>query len=204
MKPGATSYKDTAFGIIPHNRLVKLEIEGTKKGLEWLHKKIKAGGFVVTPELIKTLHKKSFGWIFPKWAGKFRTIQVTYSGKEAPKYYQLPELMVNLCRDLNEMLTHLPKPGTSFYLDEVIKFLAWWQHRFVLIHPFNDYNGRTARMLTNLILLELNLPSLEIKAETGKDRKTYIKALQWADKGEYVLLEKLVAEALAEALGKYQ
>lgn len=30
---GATSYKETAFGIIPHPKLLRLELEGTKKGL---------------------------------------------------------------------------------------------------------------------------------------------------------------------------
>lgn len=33
---GATSYKDTAFGIIPRKKLLQFEIEGTKKGLEYI------------------------------------------------------------------------------------------------------------------------------------------------------------------------
>jgi Fic family protein len=51
----------------------------------------------------------------------------------------------------------------------------------VWIHPFKDYNGRVARLLTNLIALNFGLPALEIKAETGADRQKYIEAMQAAD-----------------------
>jgi len=42
---GSTSYKETAFGIIPRSNLLKLELEGTKKGLEYLHDLIKQMDF---------------------------------------------------------------------------------------------------------------------------------------------------------------
>lgn len=38
MPKGATSYKDTKFGVISRNKLVKLEIEGVKKSLEFIYK----------------------------------------------------------------------------------------------------------------------------------------------------------------------
>ena len=34
---GATSYKETTFGIIPRSKLLKLEIEGTKRGLDYIY-----------------------------------------------------------------------------------------------------------------------------------------------------------------------
>lgn len=156
---GATSFKETAFGIIPRSKLVHSEIEGTKKGLEYIFDLIQREKvYKITPDLICDLHNVSFGWIFPKWAGKFRKIQVTYSAKEAPPYYQIPELIINLC------------------------------------------NGRTARMLTTLILLRLNLPPIELKAETGEDRKRYLKAMQKGDEGYLISLEKLINNALSESL----
>lgn len=52
---------------------------------------------------------------------------------------------------------NLSKPeAEETFLAEVISLLAWFQHRFVWIHPFNDYNGRVARLLTNLLLLNLD------------------------------------------------
>lgn len=198
---GATSYKETAFGIIDRSKLLKLEIEGTKKGLEYISNAVKQEKSVsITPELICKLHNISFGWIFPNWAGKYRKIQVTFSNKEAPKYFQVPELIINLCKDLEERLEHLPNPEDEQFILEVVKLLAWFQHRFVFIHPFQDYNGRTARMLTIFILLKLNLPPLEIKVEKKEDRRQYLSAMQKADKEDFTLLEKLISKSLSESL----
>lgn len=200
---GATSFKETAFGIIPRLKLIKLELEGTKKGLEYIQSIVeKQKDSKITFDLICKLHKVSFGWIFPNWAGKYRKIQVTFSGKEAPPYYQLHELIINLCNDLEERLKHLPKPDYQDFIIQVIELLAWFQHRFVFIHPFQDYNGRTSRMLTTLILLQLNLPPIELKADTGNDRSRYLKAMQKGDEGDLTYLEKLINNALFESLEK--
>lgn len=198
---GATSYKETAFGIIPRSKLLKFELEGTKKGLEYLYDLVKKDKNIrITPELICGLHKVSFGWIFPQWAGKYRKIQVTFSEKEAPPYYQIPELVSNLCNDLGERSRQLSLKDSEIFIVEVVSLLSWFQHRFVFIHPFQDYNGRTARMLTILILLKLDLPPIEIKAEKGTDRKRYLSAMQKADEGNYSLLEQLISQALTERL----
>jgi len=46
----------------------------------------------------------------------------------------------------------------------------------------------------------LGLPLLEIKVENKKDRERYIKAMQFADKQDYSLLEEIISSALEEAL----
>ncbi|MBU3926432.1 MAG: Fic family protein [Bacteroidetes bacterium] len=201
---GVTSYKETAFGIIPRSKLLKLEIEGTKKGLDFIYELVSQNKNTrITPELICRLHKVSFGWIFPKWAGRYRRIQVTISGKEAPSYFKIPEMVINLCNDLEERLKHLPKPESKNYIIEVVKLLAWFQHRFVYIHPFQDYNGRIARMLTIILLLTLKLPPFEIKVVKEIDRKHYIIAMQKADKGDLTPLEEIITQTLSESLNKF-
>lgn len=198
---GATSYKDTKLGILPRQKVVKLEIEGIKKGLEYIFsRKSTDKNIEIDSVLICRLHEISFGWIFPDWAGKYRKIQVTFSGKEAPEYYKIPELIINLCNDLKERLKHIPDPSKESYIEDIVKLISWFQHRFVYIHPFNDYNGRTARMLTIIILLNLNLPPIEIEATSSKSRKVYISAMQEADEGDYSKLESLVAKALIDSL----
>lgn len=200
---GATSYKETAFGIIPHSRLVQLELEGVKKGLEYIYDLTRVNrSSKLTPNLICKLHTVSFSWIFPEWAGKYRKIQVTFSGKEASPYFQVPELVINLCSDLEERLKYLPNNDKEDFIVRVVELLAWFQHRFVFIHPFQDYNGRTARMLTTLILLSLGLPPIELQAETGEDRKRYLSAMQKADEDNSTLLETLLNKALYESLEK--
>lgn len=198
---GATSYKETAFGIIERSKLLKFEIEGTKKGLEYIGEVVRKDKDVsITPELVCKLHNVSFGWIFPNWAGKYRKIQVTFSSKEAPRYFQVPVLVANLCEDLAGQLKHLPSQESEEFILGVIKLLAWFQHGFVFIHPFQDYNGRTARMLTILTLLKLNLPPIELQAGKKTDRKHYIDAMQKADEGDYSLLEQLIGQAVSEML----
>jgi len=190
---GATSYKQTAFGIIPRSKLLTLELEGTKKGLEFLSDSYDQK---LTPELILKLHELSFGWIFPDWAGKYRTIRVEYSGKEAPSPHLLPQLVTSLCADLDERLKHIKIDS----IESIIELLAWFQHQFVYIHPFQDYNGRVTRMLTTFILLEIGLPPIEIKADTKQDRDNYLQAMYSADEGDLTKLESLIKQALDESL----
>lgn len=192
---GATSFKQTAFGIIPRLRLLQLEIEGTKSGLEFIatnyHQK-------VTPQLIVHIHDIAFAWIFPDWAGKYRTIRVEYSGKEAPLPHLVPALITSLCANIAERLKYLDKDN----VEEIIELLAWFQHQFVWIHPFQDYNGRLARMLTTLVLLQLHLPPIEIKSNTRQDREKYLQAMYSADQGDFKKLEVLIKRALNESLSK--
>ncbi len=198
---GATSYKDTAFGIIPQTKLLQLEIEGTKKGLEYIYDVVRKNKECeVTSEFICKLHEVAFGWIFPQWAGNYRKIQVTFSDKEAPPYFEAPVLITNLCKDLETRLKHLPTKEDESFIIEVIKLLAWFQHRFVFIHPFQDYNGRSARMLTILILLKLDLPPIELQVEKEEDRRQYLIGMQKADEGDYSILEQSMGQALSETL----
>ena len=199
---GATSFKETKFGIISHSKLAGLEAEGVRRGLKFI-KILSKKDFLISSDLILEIHKKSFAWIFPKWAGKFRKIEVEISDHQPPSFYEMPVLMKQFCDDLNERLKHIPpKKEVDNYLKKVVSLTAWAQHRFVWIHPFNDYNGRIARILTNLIFLKLGLPLLEIRIDSKKDRERYIKAMQFADKNDYFLLEEIISLALQEALEK--
>lgn len=199
---GATSYKETAFGILPRLKIIPLEAKGTKTALDYIIK-LSVNKTKITPELIKDIHQEGFSFIFPDWAGQFRMIDVIVGEYEPPHYSQIAVLVKNLCADLEERLKHTPLlKNEEQFLAEVIALLAWFQHRFVWIHPFKDYNGRVARLLTNLLVLNFGLPVLEIKAETEVDRQRYIKAMIAADNHDYSKLERLIASALQESLEK--
>lgn len=196
----ATSYKETAFGIVSRSQLAPLEAQGVKKALEYIIK-LSESKPEITPELIKDIHREGFEFIFPDWAGRFRLIEVTVGSYNPPPYHELPTLVKSLCDDLAERLKRLPPASDQeLYLAQVISLLAWFQHKLVWIHPFRDYNGRIARLLTNLLLLNLELPIIEIKADTKEDRDSYINAMKEADKGDLTKLEDLLAQALKENL----
>lgn len=200
----ATSYKQTAFGILSRSKVVQLEAEGVKKAQEYVIK-LSEDKAAITPQLILDIHKVGFAFIFPDWAGKFRTIDVTVGDYKPPHYSQIATLIKNLCEDIKERLKHLPSSDSEeIFLTEIISLLSWFQHRFVLIHPFNDYNGRVTRLLTNLLLLNLGLPIITITADTGDERDKYIEAMKKADQYDLSKLEDLIAGALKESLEKTQ
>lgn len=201
-KQGETSYKETAFGIIPRSKLIPLEMEGIKRAWDFVLQQRQRSKLPIASTFIKKLHQVGFGWIFPKMAGKFRAIEVIVSSHTPPKSHLLPELMENLCKDIQTRIKYLPKIDEPKFLEELTKLLAWAHHRFLWIHPFGDYNGRIARLLNNLILLNLNLPPFELKVETKLGRKRYIKALQEADVGNYIQLNIIIKKALQESAQK--
>lgn len=199
-RKGETSYKETAFGIIPRSKLILLEIEGIKKAWNFVLRKNEKGKLPLTSEFIKQIHKVGFGWIFPKMGGKYRTIEVKVSKHIPPKFYLVPQLMVGFTKDLQIRIKHLPKIEDVKFLDELVSLIAWAHHKFSWIHPFQDYNGRIGRLLNNVILLNLDLPPIELKVETTSGRNKYVKALQLADNHDYLKLEKIIRSAIEESI----
>ena len=70
-------------------------------------------------------------------------------------------------------------------------FLAESHRSFLAIHPFDDGNGRTARLLVNFALLRRRLPPIVIKTD---HRDRYIAGLQSADLGQILPLATFMME----------
>lgn len=103
---------------------------------------------------------------------------------------ETPQLMEEWTRDFRRDLERNAYP--------LPLFLAESHWRFLCIHPFDDGNGRTARLLANYALLRNNLPSIVIKSE---DRDRYIGGLQNADVGRMLPLAEFMLENVLWSLG---
>ncbi|MDB6080033.1 MAG: ibpA, partial [Akkermansiaceae bacterium] len=79
----------------------------------------------------------------------------------------------------------------------LIQLAAKLHHDFVLIHPFDDGNGRVARMLVNYLLLRDGYPPLVVPTERKSD---YLTALRLADAGDLTPLADFLAEEVERSL----
>ena len=105
---------------------------------------------------------------------------------------ETPAKMADLVRWYRE-----ERNGGTFH---PLTLAAAFHHRFVSIHPFDDGNGRMARILMNLILMQSGYLPVVLKL----DRKSeYFLALEKADVGEIEDFVIFVAEALIESEKTY-
>ena len=74
---------------------------------------------------------------------------------------------------------------------------AWLHHRFVQIHPFQDGNGRAARSLATLVLIQRGgFPFVVLR----DDKNAYIDALRATDDGNLVPFVEFVCRLQKKAL----
>jgi Fic/DOC family len=78
--------------------------------------------------------------------------------------------------------------------------LARAHARFEQIHPFLDGNGRTGRLVLNLLLVRLGYPPAII---FKRERRRYLAALDSADHGDHGPLGELLARAILDNLHKF-
>lgn len=76
---------------------------------------------------------------------------------------------------------------------------AMFHYKFVLIHPFDDGNGRLARLLMNFVLLKKGFPPVIIK---DSDKKNYLFSLNKADTGDLEAFVMYIGKELIWSLEK--
>ena len=111
-------------------------------------------------------------------------------------YYATPEEVPILMRELVDWYNEARK-NPNIHPSVLAAFV---HHRFVNIHPFDDGNGRLARILMNLILMKNGYPPAIIKL---KERTDYYAALNQADKNEYQAITELIAETVLASMNLY-
>lgn len=123
----------------------------------------------LTPFVLRDIHRLVLQSIDNENAGTYRKVNVLISGsKHIPsEHYIVPKQMDDFFIWYNESKQH------------PVLFAAQAHERLVTIHPFIDGNGRTARLLMNLILLQKDYPILILKGDS-ESRLTYYNTLETA------------------------
>ena len=141
---------------------------------------------------IRNLHRLVMERSNPAIAGHYADqgrFVATDSGRHSfPSPAEVPALM----GDFASWLGRAPAtPETAFSA----------HRRLVDIHPFNDGNGRTARLLMNLLLIRGGYPAVAVRPE---DRPSYIRALQLVEAGQgSAEFEQLLYQCLDATLDAY-
>ena len=85
--------------------------------------------------------------------------------------------------------------------DHPVLISAQAHFKLVSIHPFVDGNGRTARLLMNLLLLQEGYPLTII---SNKDRTLYIDAIEQAQEtDDLTSFYKITTQAVEHSLDEY-
>lgn len=130
---------------------------------------------LLTEGFVRSLHKKMFDQTW-NWSGTFRS-----SNKNiGVDWTQVSTQLRNLLDNAQYQLDH------SVYSNQELAVRL--HHQLVFIHPFPNGNGRHARLLADLVMLNqgedrLTWGSREAIAKSGDIRRLYIDALRKADRG---------------------
>ena len=180
------------FGITAQGKPLKdhLEIAGHNEAVEWVMDVVQ-GFFPLTQAFIRQLHtlllKESYEVkaITPEGLPTSKKVEIG-------QYKKQPNHVLTSTGEIFRFATPEETPSmmeelVNWYREQEsqpavnpILLASEFHYRFIRIYPFDDGNGRTARILMNFILMKFNFPPVVIKTS---DKTNYLSALQLADAG---------------------
>ncbi|UZO81163.1 Fic family protein [Aquimarina sp. ERC-38] len=167
-----------------------LEVKNLGIAFDFLYKIVK-DDVEITEHHLKQIHSLIIGNEESLNPGNYREIGVIISGSEhrPPEPFEVPIKMRELFDWIHENAAENPL---------IVGAIA--HHEMVKIHPFKDGNGRTARLLLNLILLKNGFPICNIRRD---ERPDYYNALSLADEGEYEPIIEVVTKNCTTLFAEY-
>ena len=143
----------------------------------------------ISTKLLLEIHSIAFSELY-FWAGSWRKTSVTVGQLTPPEPSKVLQLMYQFIDNLNFIIRNALTKQDHVYC------LTFAHYEFVRIHPFNKGNGRTGRILMNIVALKFGYKPLELYHREGNSRKNYIDAMKLADKGNFEPLTALIRKEL--------
>jgi Fic family protein len=161
-----------------NEQLMNLDLKAAYEfGMQWIakHQPITVDWLVALSAKVMARtgsEYNSIGGHFDASKGELRTLNVTAGrgGRSYLSYLKVPIRLSAFCRELNQYRHKIKSDDVAAVYE-----LSFWAHfQLVTIHPWADGNGRTSRLLMNLLQMEYGvLPSKVLK----EDKADYIQAL---------------------------
>ena len=167
-----------------------LDIINQKEAILWIEEFIKSKNKIKESDVIE-LHRLTLKGISNYWAGKYKTSQNRVLGS---KLKTTPPYKVH--SEMNNFVYEIEN-NKEF---NAIELAAYAHHELVRIHPFVDGNGRTARLLMNLILMREGYPPVVI---IKKERKKYFDSLEKAHFRDFKDFFNFIARTVERSLNIY-
>jgi Fic family protein len=163
---------------IEHHLMVRDNYEAMKVALQLAEKKIS-----ITPEVLQSINAcnmKHTGQVVSSalgtidgTKGEFRKVQA-YS--EALGYYlapsKIPEAVNTFCSEVQKQM------NTKLSIADALQLSFTAQAQLIIIHPWQDGNKRTSRILSNYIQHFFSLPLGKIEKADGEEYLKKIKILK--------------------------
>ncbi|XP_065560545.1 protein adenylyltransferase Fic-like isoform X2 [Artemia franciscana] len=167
------------------------EILGMDEALRYINSTLLHKVGDISENDILQLHNRVLGFVDPTEGGTYRHTQVFVGDHIPPPPNEIKYLMSEFISWLNSVDTVDLHP---------VKYAALAHYKLVYIHPFTDGNGRTSRLIMNLILMRAGYPPVIIKKE---DRLKYYETLKAANEGDVRPFIRFIARSAEKTLDIY-
>ena len=181
-----TRWVETTRGILSYSELAPFLAEQVAR----LEAEVYREAFAARPleeSLLLEFHGRICGDLIPEWGGRWRTIEVRVGNLRPPAAFAVAQQAREYCLNLQARFPDAARAVSELTLE----FLSFAEGRFLSIHPFADFNGRTIRVFLLELLRRLDLPRVPLAAPAGKKRADYFAALEAADQNDWRALMEI-------------
>ena len=182
---------ETGLTIVGKSLRGHLEVVNHQQAIEYVES-LRPDDDPITPFHVRQIHQMVLARIDDESAGQYRNLPVRIAGSthQPPEAWEVSRLMSDWGDWLN---------GPALNLHPIER-AALAHHRLVVIHPFLDGNGRTARLVMNLLLMRASYPPTVIMRV---NRRQYYNVLARADADDEMPLVNFVGRAVERNLTLY-